>query len=1005
MRSIFHCALALAIPAAFSGCGSAGKAAPAPAPLPAALDSAAWVNGLMQSLTLEQKIGQMIMGRLEGDFDNAGGESFEATTRQIQSLGIGGYAIGIGSPSEFALKTNTMQKRSALPLWFAADMEWGSAMRLWRPTYLPYGIEGGGGTAFPFNMGVGASGDPQLAETVGRITAREARAVGVQWLFAPVADVNTAPGNPIVNVRSYGSDAAEVSKFIAAYVRGARSAYALTAAKHFPGHGDTEVDSHVQLPVLEVTRARLDSVELRPFRAAIQAGVSALMTGHLAVPAITGNRGTPITVAPQSAPLIRTDLAFNGLVVTDAMTMGALRNLPGYSPGEITVRAVEAGADVVLGPPNIALAHKGLVDAVKSGRLTALRIDESVRRILGAKAWLGLHRRRLVDLDSVNHIVASPDHEARAAEIAARSITLARDPGNLIPLDPRSTRTLSVIAFSALNDIGAGRALAAALRRSFDRVQFVRLDESMAPAAFDAAVEQAARADATVLATFLMPISGQGHIAVPKAAAELAQRLADRARKVITLSFGDPYGPAQLPSAATYLLAWQPRGDHAQVAAARALAGLQAVTGLLPIDLPAVAPRGGGLRRERRSYQLERADPESVGLSSARIARVDSILEAAIANGAAPGAAIAIGRHGKLVRLRGFGRLDYRPNFASVTDSSIYDLASLTKVVATTSGAMVLVEEGRLDLDAPVNKYLPEWAGPPAKDSVTVRQLLTHTAGLPAGRPFWRDAVGREQFLQRIGALALEYVPGTRMVYSDIGLITTALIVERITGQGLDRFLQEQIFGPIGLRETLFNPLAQSIGQTVTGSVSTGASDLMPRIAPTEIDTLFRKQHMHGRVHDENAFAIGGVSGHAGLFSSARDLAAFAQMLLDHGFYNGERVLAGNTIDLLRRKQNSYSSRAIGWDMPAACGLGMAGGDYFSAQSIGHTGFTGTSLWIDFERDLFVVLLTNRVNPTRENQKHVPLRRAVHDAVIKAVTDIPVAPREWVTDPKLKPCG
>ena len=988
-----------------AACTSSPPPASSPSSSPSSFvsDSATWVDSLMATLTLEQKVGQMIMGRLEGDFENVGAGQMPAMIRQIEQLGIGGYAIGIGGPNDFALKTNTLQKRSALPLWFAADLEWGSAMRLWRPTYLPYGMEGGGGTAFPFNMGVGATGNPADAETAGRITAREARAVGVHWLFAPVADVNTSPGNPIVNVRSYGSDPERVGQFVAAYVRGARANGALTAVKHFPGHGDTEVDSHVELPVLQVTRARLDSLELRPFKAAIAAGASGLMTAHLAVPAVTNSREVPTTVAPQTAALIRDDLGFQGLVVTDAMTMGALRRLPGYSPSEIAVRAVEAGADVVLSPPSVEAAHTGILAAVNSGRLTRERIDASVRRILAAKAWLGLHRNRLVDVDSVNQIVASPVHERAAADIARRSITLARDPTNLIPVDPRVTATVNVIAFSAVNDIGAGRAFAAALRRSFERVHFTRLDESMNAAAFDAAVEQAATADLTIFTTFLMPISGQGHIAVPKAAGELAQRVADRAKKVITVSFGDPYGPAQLPTAATYLLAWQPRNDHAQNAAARALVGAQAITGVLPIDLPGTGAvsRGTGIRRTVHRYELQPGDPETVGMSRAGLARVDSIIAAAVADSVAPGAVVAIGRRGKLIHSRSFGRLDYRPNFAAVTDSSIWDVASLTKVVGTTSAVMLLVQDGLLQLDAPVRQYLPEWGGSPTKDSVTVHQLMTHQAGLPPFKPFWRTARDRAQFLAEIVALPLDYKPGSRMVYSDIGLILTGLIVERISGVALDEFLRERVFRPLGLRETMFNPLGQTLARV---SSAAGGPSLLPRIAPTEIDTLFRKMHMHGRVHDENAFAIGGVSGHAGLFSSARDLAVFAQMMLNRGFYGGDRIIASAIIDQFRRRQNDFSSRAIGWDTPAPCGNGTAAGDYFSAESIGHTGFTGTSLWIDYKRDLFVVLLTNRVNPGRANQKHVPLRRAVHDAAIQAITDEAVTPREWVTNPRSRSC-
>jgi beta-N-acetylhexosaminidase len=1015
------------------GCASAPNpparvtTTPPPAATPRAQtvrsDSAVWVDSLLSTLTLEEKVGQMLMGRIDGDFENIAGGQLSAAGRQIEELGMGGFAVGIGSPGEYVLKINSLQRRSRIPLWFAADLEWGSAMRLWRPTFLPYGTEGGGGTAFPFNMGVAATGDPQLAEAVGRVTGREARAVGVQWVLAPVADVNTRSDNPIVNIRSYGSNPEQVSRYVAAFVRGATQARVLTAAKHFPGHGDTDVDSHIELPVLQVSRARLDALELQPFRAAQQAGVSAIMTGHLAVPALTGNRDVPTSVAPQTGTLLRNEMGFDGLIITDALTMGALRRLAGYSPGELAVRAVEAGTDVLLSTPDPFQARDAIVQAVRTGRITGDRIDASVRRILAAKAWVGLHRRRLVDPDSVNIVVASDEHERVAAAVARRSITLARDRAGLVPLDPSTTKTLAVIAFSAPNDLAAGRTLAAELRRIYGRVDFARLDENTDPSAINRAVQQAGAADAIVLATFLMPISGQGHLRVPARAAALADSIAARSKPVVTISFGDPYGPAQLPTAGTYLLAWQPRADHAQRSAARALAGLESITGALPVELPAgtslrnarvepAVPAGTGLRRPAHSYTLVRGSAASVGMSEQGLERVDSIITAALANSASPGAALAIGRHGRLVRLRGFGRLDYRPGFAAVTDSSLYDVASLTKVVATTSAAMLLVQEGRLDLDARVSRYLPEWSGAPIKDSVTVRHLLTHTAGLPAFRPFWSQARGKQEYLQRITALPLDYTPGTRMVYSDLGLITVGFIIERLTGRELDDFVRERVFAPLGMRESMFNPLAQLVARATTAAGGppprvaqrgdTAANDLLPRIAPTEIDTLFRKQHMHGRVHDENAFAMGGVSGHAGLFSSARDLAAFAQMLLNGGFYAGRRVLAPETIDLFRARQNDFSSRALGWDTPAACGLGTAGGDYFSAESIGHTGFTGTSLWIDFERDLFVVLLTNRVNPGRENQKHVPLRRAVHDAVQQALVDPVVPAREWVARPQLR---
>lgn len=955
-------------------------------------DSAEWVNGTLATLTLEQKVGQLLMGRLTGDFENIRDAENQRITRLIRDYHIGGFAVGIGSPTEVAVKLNALQQSAAVPLLIAADLEWGSGMRLWRPTYLPYGMEGGGGTAFPFNMGVGATGDPALADSAGRITGVEARAVGIHWVFAPVLDVNTQPANPIVNVRAYGSDPRDVARYGAAFIRGATRANVLTAAKHFPGHGDTNVDSHVELPVLDVSRARLDSLELVPFRAAIEAGVSGVMLGHLAIPSLIGDRATPASIAPAAGlQLLRGELGFRGLIVTDALTMGALRNVPGYTVGEIAVRAFEAGSDVILSPPDVIQAHAALVAAVQSGRISMARLDSSVHRILGAKAWLGLQRNRYVDPANVGAVVAAPEHERTAALLAARSITLVRDPAGRIPLDPSKYRRVAVIAFSAPNDLGAGRALSAELRAIYGSgVTFTRLDESLSADVFDRALEQARRADAVIFATFLMPISGQGHIQVPPRTQEVAAQLAALDKPTVLVAFGDPYGPASLLPRSSYLLAWQPRGDHAQRAAARAIAGHAGITGVLPIDLPGAA-RGSGVKRTARTGALNWALPGEVGMADAVLTRVDSLINAAIRERATPGAAVAIGRHGRLIKLQGYGQLDYRPGFGNVNDSSIYDLASLTKVVATTTAAMMLIEDGRISLDAPLSRYLSELLKYPDKQHITVRNVLLHNAGFRAFAPLWRNARGRDEYLRAILDLPLEYPTGAGTLYSDFGPILLGLAMERVTGQPLDELVRNRLFRPLGMRETLYNPLAQSIARGTAGAADE-ASHLLARIAPTEIDTLFRRQHMHGRVHDENAFALGGVAGHAGLFASARDLARFAQMLLNGGYFGGRRLLSPETVELFTRRQSSASSRALGWDTPAE---NSSAGDYFSERAFGHTGFTGTSMWLDPERDLFVILLTNRVNPTRENQKHVPLRRALSDAVNQAITDMAVPKREW----------
>ena len=383
--------------------------------------------------------------------------------------------------------------------------------------------------------------------------------------------------------------------------------------------------------------------------------------------------------------------------------------------------------------------------------------------------------------------------------------------------------------------------------------------------------------------------------------------------------------------------------------------------------------------------------PASVGMDPALGARLDSIISVAIASGAAPGGAVAVGRWGKIVHLRAYGRIDAAPGAAAVTDSTLFDLASLTKVVATTTAAMILEDEGRLDLDAPVHTYLPE-LNAAAKAGITTRMMLTHTGGFEAFAPLWRDQRGRAAYLAQINARPLAYAPGDSTIYSDWDFILAGLIIERITGMPLDEFLKTRVWQPLNMRETGYNPLASSMVPADSACTATFRADnpLLNRIARTEMDTAYRRIHVHGIVHDENACALGGVAGHAGLFSSARDLAVFAHMLLSGGQHGGMRLIQPTTVARWTARQARGSSRAIGWDTPASR---SSAGRYFSPRSFGHTGFTGTSIWLDPERGLFVVLLTNRVNPTRANMRHEALRRDVADAVQAAVLDAPLV--EW----------
>ncbi len=369
---------------------------------------------------------------------------------------------------------------------------------------------------------------------------------------------------------------------------------------------------------------------------------------------------------------------------------------------------------------------------------------------------------------------------------------------------------------------------------------------------------------------------------------------------------------------------------------------------------------------------LTRAKPSAVGMSNRLVPRLDSVIKAAIADHATPGATIAVARRGKLLLLKGYGRTDWARGAPRTTDSTMYDMASLTKVVATTTAAMILEEEGQLNLDRTVASYLPEY-DVPDKRTITLRMLLTHASGIRSNFPLWKEANGREQYFAGMVTYPLVREPGSAVEYTDWNMVLMQFIIERVTGQTLDQFVQTRVFGPLGMRDTQYNP----------------PELLKPRIAPTETED-FRGGQVWGVVHDETAWVLGGVSGNAGLFSSARDLAVFVQMLLNGGSYGGVRLLKSSTVARWTARQRPDASRALGWDTPSPQ---SSAGRFFSLRSFGHTGFTGTSIWADPERELFVVLLTNRVNPTRDNTKIGPLRRAVADVVQESVLDSPL--RQW----------
>ena len=553
----------------------------------------AWVERTLSGLTLRQKVGQLIMPWVLGDFAPEGSPSHDRILEYIEDQGIGGVLMSVGSPTEVAAKLNDFQAHSNIPLMVAADLETGAGFRMRGAVQMPGTIELGGATDFPSLMAVGATADPQLAYEMGRITAREARAVGIHIPFAPVLDVNNNPDNPIINVRSFGENPEEVAGLGAAFVRGVQENGAIATGKHFPGHGDTETDSHLGLPAIPHSRARMDSVELFPFRHAIEAGMGAVMTAHISVPSLDGGVGDPSTLSSAVlTDLLRGEMEFDGLLFTDAMDMSAISR--GYGAEEASVRAIEAGADVILMPPSVERAVEGIAAAVESGRIDASRIDASVRRILETKKQMGLDRDRVVQIDQIGQVVGIPAHTQVAAEIAERSITLLHNGGNLLPLlGTRSARVMSV-SFRRTSDVLAGRYFNARLRQTYPRLTTAGLDVDSGPALYESLLRQARQQALVILSTYVTAFSQSGSLALPEEVVDFAGQLTEIGVPHIVVSFGNPYLITELPDVRAYMLAWS-GSEVSQTAAAQALFGEIEISGRVPTRIPPLYEMGDGI--------------------------------------------------------------------------------------------------------------------------------------------------------------------------------------------------------------------------------------------------------------------------------------------------------------------------------------------------------------------------------------------------------------------------
>ncbi len=900
-------------------------------------------------LTLRQQIAQLIGLRIEGKYYSADHSYRQELTQLVRDEQVGALITYRGSVEGTFANLREFQAMSAVPLLISADFERGVGQQIV------------GATQFPSNMGIAATFNEQNAYEQGRITALEARALGIHVTYAPVMDVNNNPLNPIINFRAYSDDPGIVARFGTAFIRGAQEHGLIATAKHFPGHGNTGTDSHTSLAIIPGGLAEIEAVELPPFQAASDAGVGMMMVAHIAVPSLDETIQSAVMSAAITRDLLRGKMGFTGITVTDGMEMGGVTEVAWT--GEAAIRAIEAGNDMILLP----LHPPGTIDAIEravlGGRISRERIAESAQRILDLKARLGLYEERnTLTRKNFQAKVGTQESLAIARRIAAESITLVKDETGQVPFRLRRNQTLTHLIVSMDHNV---REQMAPLWQNIEstlgkqRVTTRFINDDLGTARINELVALA-RKSTKVLVSFLIRIHmNKGESSIDSSHQRLLDALKKAGIKPIVASFGSPYLP-DFDTTPTYLAGYY-YGAVSLRAMADALFGRADISGRLPINLTPEFPRGHGLQRTAISAAFT-PEKESPDFSAAYDA-----LQRGIADQVMPGAQVFIARQGQVLADTAFGQHTYEADALPVTTASVYDLASVTKVMVGTTVAMKLVELRYLVLDEPVWHYFPEFTGG-GKEQVTIRHLLTHSSGLAPFFQFWTLGIEPHEVLETILKADLDFAPGTQYQYSDLGMILFTALAERVTGRSFESLARRWVLGPLQLPSSTYNP----------------PKSWRERIVPTEIDKQLRKGLVHGTVHDENTYFMGGVSAHAGVFSTARELARIGAMILDGGMVMGWRVMREGTIGPFLKDQRlpPGSGRALGWQMAT---VSDHAGEKFSPATFGHTGYTGTSIWIDPELGLVTVLLTNRVHPTRERGGIKAVRLAFHNAVADAL--------------------
>lgn len=943
-----------------------------------------WVDSVFQSLTPEQRIAQLVWVNAAAN-DNISAQLKVA--EQIKTYNLGGVIFFSGDPERQVRLTNTYQAAAQTPLLIAMDAEWGVAMRL------------PGIISFPYNMMMGAANNTDLVKKAAQQMALQMKRLGVHVSLGPVVDSNTQALNPIIGMRSFGEDPKQVAACGVAYMQGLQENKIIAVAKHFPGHGDTQSDSHHTLPLVPYSRERLDSVELYPFKKITQQGIAGVMSAHLHVPHLDDENGIPSSLSAKILNgILRNEWQYNGLVITDAMNMAGV-NVFG-KPGEIEALALKAGNDVVEFPKDVEQAISGIKKAIENGLLLQEEIDMKCRRVLAAKYWAGLCKQAPVTNNKLLADLNSAEAEQVKRQVIESSITLLENKNALIPLKRLDTLKVACLAVGKARETPFQRMLS-----KYGKTDNFYLPEQFSSADLENIKKKLDGYNLVISALHLYESKTRRSMQVgnmqnvkPQRPYGLSNKTEDlldylaKDKNSIVVFFSSPYALAEVDSFTApkgLIMAYQ-NDSLVQELTAQLIYGGIGASGKLPVSLAKYYKIGDGLSIDT-PVRLKYTIPEEVGINGKRLThRIDSIVANAISQGATPGCSVLAAKDGKVIFQKNYGYHTYNRRIP-VADTDLYDLASVTKITAATAAVLKLYDDDKINLDDKFSAYWPDWQKrlfhPSNKNDLRWREILAHQAGLIPYLSYSRETSKngmlkkRWYSFQKSDGYSLEVAPGLflkdkfkkriykairksdvnqpgKYVYSGLSFLLIPQITENLSGQTFTNFLDEHYYRALGAQYITYNPLNR-----------------FPKdqIVPTEYDAYYRKRQIQGTVHDEAAAVFGGVAGNAGLFANANDLAKLMQMYMQMGSYGGEQYLSKATMQEFTRVQfpEDGNRRGLGFDKPLLNNdtakpeqtYPCAGA---SPESFGHFGFTGTFVWADPTHNLIYIFLSNRVYPTRE---------------------------------------